>query len=117
VAGVGVVHGGPVVDAPVDHGWREQRDSQRLVPGDAAGLVIKAPPEDLSDVLFLQVTPDRLWRLIENLAVANGAAQLDVLRMRPPQRTGRSRGFAAEQFEFRNIGGIPDLFREQATVA
>src|SRR6516162_1221651 len=63
VTGVGVVRAGPVVDAPVDRGWREQGDSQSFVSGDAAGFVIEAPPEDLAHVLFLQVALHGLRRL------------------------------------------------------
>src|SRR5438128_2032256 len=50
-----------------------------------------------------EVPLDRLRRLIEDAAVCDGATQLDVLRVRPHQRSSRSGRLAEKQLADRNV--------------
>ena len=107
----------PVVDTPVHAPRRQQHDAQSLVARNAARLVVEPPAEDLPHMFLDQIALHGLRRLIEDLAVANRAAQLDVFRMRPHQRTSRAGGLAAKKFQRRNVGRIPDLFGKQTALS
>ena len=117
VPGGGVLRGFPVVDAPVHDGGSHENEAKFFVAGDGAGFVVESPAEDLTDGFFDLITLHGLWGLIENLAVAQRAAELDVFGVRPDQRAGGAGGFAAEEFERGDIGGVPDLFREAGDCA
>src|SRR5579863_2692921 len=116
VARIGIVRGLPIVDAPMHASGRKHHDTKGLIARNTSGLVIESPAKDLPHMLFLQVALHGLRRLIENLSIVNRASQLDVLRVRPHQRTCGSGGLSAKQFEGWNIRGIPNLLGKQATL-
>jgi len=95
----------------------EQLDAQLLVARKRSGLVINPPARELPRGFLDLVALYRLRRLVEDLSVAQGTAQLDVFGMGPDQRAGGASGFAAEEFKAGQVVVIPDLFRKQAAGA
>src|SRR5690348_14475030 len=89
-----VVRGPPIVVAPVHKRGREQSDAKALSGGSRAAFVVVPPFAVFGGALFDLISLDRLRGLIKDFSVFEGAHELDVLRMRPHQRTSRSRGFA-----------------------
>ena len=53
---------------------------------------------------------------VEDFPIRDRPQQLDILRVRPHQRHGRPGKFAQFQAQFGDIGGIPDLLRQHATL-
>ena len=107
---VGIMSGLPVVDTPVHAGRIEKIQAQRLVAGNRAWLVVETPAKMLSPMFFDDVALVGLRGLIEDLAIANRSAQLDVFGVRPDERTSGARGLAAEKFQRWKVGCIPNLF-------
>src|SRR5690348_9022326 len=101
VVGIGVMGGLPIVDAPMHQGRREQHDAQRFVPWDASGLVVESPAENLACVFLVQIALNGLRGLVEDSSVADGTAELNVLRVRPDEWACRTGRLAAEQLERR----------------
>ena len=88
-----------------------------LLRGTLRVLLLNLQPKICRTCLSTQITLHGLRRLVKDFAVANGAAQLDVFRVRPHQGTGGARGLAAEEFQRGNVGRVPNLFGKQAAVA
>src|SRR5258706_14715630 len=95
----------------------QQYDAQFLVSRDGSGLVVESPSKDLPRWFFDQIALYRLRRLVENLAIAQRAAQLYIFGMCPNQRTGRTGWLTPEKFQVGDVVGIPDLLGKQATIA
>ena len=114
VARRGVVHGAPPVDAPMHDGRRERLDAERPVRRHRAHLVVEAPDDAVRRRLLDEVPLDRLRRPIEDAAVEQRPAQLEILGVRPDERHGRTGGVADEQLAIRNVGAVPHLFGKEA---
>src|SRR4029450_10553330 len=64
-----------------------------------------------------EVPPPGLRRAVEDLAISERPAQLQVLGVRPHERHRRAGRAPEEQLPLRNIGAVPDLLWEQTAVA
>ena len=73
--------------------------------------IARGEPASAADVAL-----DRLGRHVEDAAVAQRPAQLDVLGVRPHQRHGRAGGPAEEQLALGNVRRVPDLLGDQAAL-
>src|SRR5271157_2718868 len=112
--GLAVVTGLPVVETPMHQRRFHQQKAQLLSAGQRARLVVETPVEVCRRYFLFYVTLYRLRGLIENLAVDERPAQLDVFGVRPNQRARRPRPFSREQFALRDVGCVPYLFGNQA---
>src|SRR5258708_15660713 len=108
------MRGLPSVAAPMNGCVGLNCNAQSLSRWHAAALVVEAPLPVHRPALLHAVTLHGLRRLIENLAVFERTHQLDVLRMRPHQRARRTGGFAEKKFARGDVGGVPDLFGQEA---
>src|SRR5271165_1090624 len=114
---LGVLGGQPSVEGPMDQGRFHKEETQLLAKGQSARLVIEAPVKVFGGFLLYQIALRGLRRLVEDATVVQRAAQLDVLRMRPYQRARGAGTLAGEELALGNVGGVPDLFRNQAATA
>src|SRR5579872_5131348 len=116
VARVSVLRAFPIVDAPMDERRTEENDSQFFVARNGAGFVVESPAKDLTGGFFNQITLSGLRGLVEDPIVPQRTAKLDVLGVRPYERTSGAARLATEEFERGDIVGIPDLLGQQTAV-
>ena len=100
----------PAVARPVDLGRFQYLDAQVLARN-SASAAIKTPDHEVRRDALCLVPLHRFGRHIKNPAVLKRAQQFNVLGMRPDQRHGGTRGFAAKQFALGNVVTVPDLLR------
>src|SRR6266700_756022 len=102
IAGRGVLGRLPAIAAPMDHRRRLHRNAQCFSGRHNSALVVEPPFPETGLAFLYPVALYGLRRLIENLAVPQRTDQLDVLRMRPHQRTSRPRRLAQEKLTLSN---------------
>src|SRR6185312_10178318 len=83
-----VMRGLPAVMAPMHECRPLSSYAQRFARRHDAAFIVEPPLPINCLTLFHPITIDGLRRLVKNLAIFQGAHQLDVLRMRPHQRAG-----------------------------
>ena len=71
---MGVKAGFPIVCAPMNQGRGKQSDAEFFAAGQGASFVVEEPQEEITTTLFDQVALHGLRRLIEDAAIAQGAA-------------------------------------------
>ena len=98
----------------MDQGGFEHLDAEALAVIHGLALVIEPPKGEIGTDLLHLIPLDGLGRQVEDPAIRQGATQLDIFGMGPDQGHGGAGGLAEAEFLLGDVGGIPDLFRQEA---